>query len=79
MITLALVTACGGDGDGDVEPVEAAQARVTAAEASVADAQTALVEANAERPASISNSTAPNEKMSERPSIGSPRHCSGDM
>ncbi len=47
VVTLALVTACGGDGDGDVEPVEAAQARVTAAEASVADAQTALVEANA--------------------------------
>jgi peptidoglycan hydrolase-like protein with peptidoglycan-binding domain len=39
--------ACGGDGDGDVEPVEAAEARVRAAEAAVADADAAFAEASA--------------------------------
>ena len=33
----------------------------------------------ARRPVSISKSTAPNEKMSERASVGWPLTCSGDM
>lgn len=42
-LTSALVfVACGGNGDGDVDPVEAAQARVNSAQKSVTDAQDAF-------------------------------------
>ena len=34
---------------------------------------------NARRPVNISYSTTPNEKISVRPSSGSPSACSGDM
>jgi murein L,D-transpeptidase YcbB/YkuD len=44
---LLSAAACGGDGDGDVDPVEAAQARVRAAEADVADADEAFDESSA--------------------------------
>ena len=39
----------------------------------------AVVPLNARWPVSISKSTAPKEKRSERWSVGSPRTCSGDM
>jgi peptidoglycan hydrolase-like protein with peptidoglycan-binding domain len=44
----ALVGACGGDGDGDVDAVEAAQARVNAAQKDVDEAQQAFDDASAE-------------------------------
>ena len=44
---LLSAAACGGDGDGDVDPVEAAQARVRAAESAVADADAAFEESSA--------------------------------
>jgi murein L,D-transpeptidase YcbB/YkuD len=47
MCLMMLLAACGGNGDGDVDPVEAAQARVNAAQNDVTDAQKAFDEASA--------------------------------
>ena len=67
-------------GGGTLDPTLMASAWLNGSRVKIALMVSAALGApNARWPVSISNSTAPSEKMSDRPSTGSPRTCSGDI